>query len=342
MHQAVAAAQGALEGGDTESAHEYLDVVKGALAEPEDDEVVLEEEMDELLKRPVQDWESAVPTGLDDLDNLWGGGIHPGELGIVLGPTNVGKSMVLCAFAAEAWWHRKDVLYYSFELTPEQISRRIASGIVRQGPLSTEGKGWDELVDRAMRDRHWRAKEPPGSSTRVRTGTLTVRELLVRLEKYESDFGKLPDLLILDSADDLMSEGQHRADWERLKVMYTELRREICQNMGIPLWTSGQATREAVDRARISLRHAGDAFAKYQRAHLCLGLTQTPTEAEEEHEDPFGGPLMHVYVLKDTLHGTRRMHMACRVQFGKGQDGWPQVTVQEVFNAPTAMPRRQV
>ena len=251
----------------------------------------------------------AVPLGIPELDKLWEGGYRPGELGIMLGSTGVGKSMLLCFLAAEAYWANASVLYYTYELTREQIRDRIALGIIQKGKLDTKGTWEAELRARAKRRG---LNDPPVAEISVRDSesASTWPELVADIERYKDANGKYPDLLILDSADDIAPLNKRAAGHEDLKDAFVFLR-NLAQEKKIRVWTSGQLTRDAVEKARISLRNIGGAYAKAQKSHYVLGFSQT--EDDRIHED---GPKLWMYVLKDSLHGTAGLP---GVSFGRGR-----------------------
>ena len=76
--------------------------------------------------------ENAITTGFPRIDQQWAGGIRPGEFGVALAATNVGKTQCLCFFASSAYKADKYVLFYTFELSPKQTLRRIASAWLRR------------------------------------------------------------------------------------------------------------------------------------------------------------------------------------------------------------------
>lgn len=334
----VEKAGGALERGDVGGAREAL--TASMAAEPgEDENLKLSDFLGRGLPEPRP---GVVPTGLYELDRLWGGGVRPGELGLLLGPTNVGKSMVAVHLAVQAYWKNRSTLYYTFELTPEQILQRAITGIVESGPTSlgraskdtSSPELWAKELTRAARERH--LSEAPTCDIDVRTGLVSIRGLIHDIDQYIAEHGQPPGLLILDSADELAPERKQQATWEELRDIFTTLRGEVAQGRNLPVWTTGQATREAVDKARISLKHVGGAFAKAQRAHYVLGLAQT--DQELQHED---GPYVNVYVLKDTLHGTKGAWLRCRSTFGRGGDGWPGLETMESYGLPVSVGREE-
>lgn len=277
---------------------------------------------DDVLVAGQQTVTDAVPTGIPELDKLWVGGSRKGELGMIVAPTGVGKSMGLCAIAAQAVWAGWDVLYYTFELTPPQILERIILAVLEKGRHDIKSSYADEL-NIAARRRH---QAVPSADIDVRGETMTWPDLMSDLEDYKDQHGKYPDVLLLDSADDIAPLQKRAAGWEQLREAFTFLRMEIAIAKDICVWTSGQLTRDAVEKARVSLRNIGDAFAKAQKSHYVLGLSQT----QQDRED-IDGPMMNLYVLKDSLHGTAGGWLKCAVMFGHGDNGYPGFEVRQTY-----------
>lgn len=253
----------------------------------------------------------AVPTGIGFIDKAWKGGLRPHELAVIFSSTNVGKSQSLAAFAVHAFRNDRRVLYYTFELTPRQVLGRIVAGILKRSlddVPESEALAFVPMIKQKLQiDR---------GEILVRTGRKAVHDLTLDLEQARRD-GVVPDLILLDSADDLVIEKTTHQDWLDQGRIYEALRHFVVRE-GIPVWTSTQADRTAVEKARISLKNMGRSFIKAQRAHFVVGLAQT----EEQRLDPVG-PLMSVYILKDSEHGSPGKWKELRVTFGAGS-GWPE------------------
>ena len=317
MQVGLAAAAGHLDRGELEQADVVL--TKSRFRIERREQPTLLSKRGQALLSEERDLKRAIPTGLYPLDRAWRGGIRRSELGIIMGPTGTGKSMVLCQLAVEAFWKNKHVLYYSFELTEDQILERIICGILGCGREDIP-KNIDLATQIAQRAKAEHRKLPTRAEIEVRSGDTTLEGLKHDLEAFKGEHGRYPGILLLDSADDVVPPGKFEKTYEGLRSLYTALRLQFAQEMNIPLWTTSQTNREAVEKSRVSLRHIGDAFAKAQKAHYVLGLAQG--EAEREDMD---GPLMNVYVLKDSLHGSRGAWMQCRAQFGLGENGYPRL-----------------
>ena len=255
--------------------------------------------------------DNAVPTGFSKMDGLWKGGIRPGELGVALAGTNVGKTQTLCYFAAVAYKTNHRVLYYTFELNPSEVLRRIASGVLRRSVVSIPVEQGPELLEAVRTNRGI-----TDADIEIRSGTKTVADLILDLQELDQD-GQRPALILLDSADDLIPRESYQTLYMTQGEIYSDLRKmAIAQR--IPIWTSTQATRESIDKARISLKHMGDSFWKARRAHYVLGFSQT----EGDRNDPFG-PYMTMYILKDSEHSTTGWAYSLRPKFGKGTEEFP-------------------
>jgi len=250
----------------------------------------------------------AIPLGLERIDEALEGGVSPGELAIVAGPTNLGKSMFLCYLAAEAYKRNQRVLYMTHELSRLKIGERILTALLEKPKQDLEP---DTIAEELM---HMRERE--GVTTRgsvlIEDGVETVADLRQRLDKVR------PDLVLLDSADDLKPKVKYNSLYESQGEVYSEMLLHICHDMAIPVWTSVQLNRESIEKGRVSLRHIGDSFRKAQRATLVIGLSQTLDEA-----DYFMGNMMKLLCLKDTEHGAQGKWWRFIVKFGRGPRGWP-------------------
>jgi KaiC/GvpD/RAD55 family RecA-like ATPase len=205
------------------------------------------------VSAPSQDF---VPTGLPELDAAWEGGYRPGELGMVVAPTGVGKSMLLSMFAAEAYWAGKSVMYMTYELTPAQIRKRIATAILGKGPQRLNGT-WAEELEFAHLSRG--KTTPPPGPIEIHNDASTWPEVEAKLERFKDTNGKYPDVLLLDSADDVAFRVKTDKRYEGLLDVFV-YQRNLAHEKNMAIWTTAQLNRESVEKARVNLRMIGDAF----------------------------------------------------------------------------------
>lgn len=306
MGRALDSAADALKRGNEEKAGLALSQAHRSLnGQPE--QTLTLADISDIYKDPG----TPIPTGINFIDKAWHGGIRAHELAVLFSTTNAGKSMALCSFGVHAFRQNLKVLMYTFELTPKQVLGRIVAGILKRSldnVPENEAVAFIPMIQKKLGiDR---------GNILVRTGRKSVHDIALDLEELRRD-GEAPDIILLDSADDLAQEKTSGQDWLDQGAIYEGLRHLVVQQ-GIPIWTSTQANKDAIEKGRISLKHMGRSFIKAQRAHFVVGLAQT----EQQRTDPIG-PLMSVYVLKDSEWGSPGLWKELKVCFGLGS-GWPE------------------
>jgi replicative DNA helicase len=269
--------------------------------------------------KPLED--NGVPTGLKFLDRAWRGGVRPGELAVLLASTNLGKTQALCFFAGVAYRANLQVLYFTFELNPKEILRRITAGLLARPSGSIDIEETGQLLAQIRLNRGITEAD-----IEIRTGSLKVSDVILDIEEMEQD-GRKPDVVLLDSADDLESRQKYQTLYMQQGEIYNDLRKHVALGLEISVWTSTQATKEAIDKAKISLKHIGDSYWKARRAHFVLGLSQS----ESDRADPFGSS-MTMRVLKDSQHGSPGVWQSVRPKFGPGFEGKGYPGFEEIEN----------
>lgn len=311
----------AIDRGDLDKARQIMD--SGRLQDHlEDQSASLDLNSPDFLNAVVKRKKGYVSFGFTDVDDLWDGGYRRGELGMVLGSTGVGKSMILSYLSGVAVWRGKHVMYYTTELTADQIKERVALSILEKGKNDLRFP-WAKEIALKCKQEH---KDPANlGRLDVYQKTMPLLELEADLEDYKSKHGKYPDVLMLDSPDDFGPiDTRKTSAYETLKETYTWLR-SLVQKKKLRCWTSGQLNRDAVEKARISLRNIGDSYAKAWKCHYVIGFSQSTQEANSKKEgDGKPAPKMAMYILKDSLHGSNGNWFELEVEYGPliGQNGY--------------------
>lgn len=308
MRRAADQAQEHLDKGNTEAAVEALDLLARERAPVTEPPLTLS---DVSVLYAEANNNGAIPTGFEFIDTVWEGGLHAHEFGVVVAVTSAGKTMSLCHLACEAYRSNHTVLYYSSELTPRQILGRIVSGLLEK-PFEQLPEGETMRLLAAFKQRN---ELTAGIFIRGMPPGMTPQNLRHDLEQMERD-GSPVDVVLLDSADDLTPDTRINEDWRSQAEIYWKVR-QLAVNDGYAVWTSTQAKQEAVEKSKVGLKHMGRSFAKAQRAHVVVALSQT----EGQRDDPLG-PLISVRVIKDSEHGTVGRWSELQATFGKGR-GFP-------------------
>ena len=140
---------------------------------------------------------NSVPTGWDCINEVMDGGLGPGELGVAVAPSGVGKTWVLCALGAAAVKAGLNVVHYSLELSEHYVGQRYDT-VFTQIPSSDVKEKKETVLEKISRLKGKlliKYYPPKGISP---------KKIEAHIEKMTAA-GNKPDLIIVDYADLLLS-----------------------------------------------------------------------------------------------------------------------------------------
>lgn len=223
-------------------------------------------------------------TGVLEIDRyIPKGGIKAGELGVLLGSYNTGKSFALLECAMAAVHKGYNVLYVTCEMGEEDIRQRAICHRVGMN-LSNMGndvfryeseliKRYDKLDVEAVK--RFKTKE-------YRTGDLTVSQLAGELDYMRDVDGFIPDVIVVDYADIMKGAASNKNDDNHILkgAIYQDLR-GLAQQRRVPLWTATQANREGMGKEIITGKHISESLDKARIADVVVSMSST--SEDEEH-----------------------------------------------------------
>ena len=223
-----------------------------------------------------------VTTGWKLVDSLCKGGLGRGELGIVIAPTGVGKSMALVHLGTQAIKEEKTVIHYTLELQDTVVACRYDSCITGMDLMEIFSKK-DEVYEE-IKDLKGQLiiKEYPTKSA----STATIRNHLEKLRQRDMSI----DMVIVDYADLLCSKSNISEKRHQLESIYEELR-GIGQEFECPIWTASQTNRSGLSEEVITMEKISEAFNKCFVADFIFSLART---AEDKNTN--GG---RIYIAKN-------------------------------------------
>ena len=232
---------------------------------------------------------TTVPTKWDPINDLMDGGLGPGELGVVVAPSGVGKTWILTAIGAEAVRRGLSVVHYTMELSEHYVGARYDT-VFTQIP-SADLKEKKELVKSKIKNLRGKLLIkyfPPKG--------VTVKKLQQHIEKMTTMDNK-PDVIIVDYADLLLSRSSKSdSTYQEQGGVYIDLR-GMSGELEIPIWTASQTNRSAIDSEVIEADKIADSYAKVMNADFIMSWSRKS---------------------KDKLNNTARAHIM-KNRFG--QDG---------------------
>jgi replicative DNA helicase len=212
-----------------------------------------------------------ITTGWEKVDQITGGGGGRKELGVVIAPTGVGKSMVLVHLGATALKAGMTVVHYTLELADTVIAGRYDSCItgirlneVKERKIDIK-KSIDDLDGTLI------VKEYP-------TKTATTNTIRAHLEKLKQQ-GINPDMIIVDYADLLRTLSSRKEKREELESIYEELR-AIMQEHNCVGWTASQTNRTGLNQEIITMQAISEAFNKCFIADFIFSISRTSEDKQ--------------------------------------------------------------
>ena len=232
---------------------------------------------------------TTVPTRWEPINDLMDGGLGPGELGVVVAPSGVGKTWILTAIGAEAVRKGLSVVHYTMELSEHYVGARYDT--VFTGIPSVDLKDKKDEVKSRIKNLQGRLLIkyfPPKG--------VTVKKLQQHIEKMVTLDNK-PDVIIVDYADLLLSHSNKSdSTYQEQGGVYIDLR-GMSGELEIPIWTASQTNRSAIDSEVIEADKIADSYAKVMNADFIMSWSRKS---------------------KDKLNNTARAHIM-KNRFG--QDG---------------------
>ena len=223
---------------------------------------------------------NSVPTGWDCIDEIMDGGLGPGELGVAVAPSGVGKTWVLCALGAAAVKAGLNVVHYSLELSEHYVGQRYAT-VFTQIPSSEVKENKEQVFSKInkLNGKLLIKYYPPKG--------VSAKKIEAHIEKMTAA-GNKPDLVIIDYADLLLSHSNNSdSTYGEQGGIYIELR-GMGGELGLPIWTASQTNRSAIDSEVIEADKIADSYAKVMNADFIMSISRK---------------------AKDKLNNTARFHV---------------------------------
>ena len=261
-----------IEKGDFENYDQCEELLRQALTVGEDaDEGI--EVLSGLENVLSEDFRKPIPTGIDGLDVVIGGGLGKGELAIFLAATGVGKSTFLTKLANTAYNLGNTVLQIVFEDNPKIIQRKHIScwtGIELN--KLAENK---ELVLQKIDEYKNRGKLIIKRFASDETTMLTIKQYIRKLHSK----GIKPDIVLLDyidcvsptriSENQTLNEGSIIRQFESMAVEFD-----------FAAWTAIQGNRTAISSDVVEMDQMGGSIKRGQVGHLVISVAKTLQQRE--------------------------------------------------------------
>jgi len=217
--------------------------------------------------------EERIPFDIAYLNKITRGGLPRKTLNILLAPTGVGKTLVMCHMAASNVIQGRNVLYITMEMAEEKIAERIDANLLDvsindlyEVPKDTYIKKINRLKDKTVGKLI--IKEYPTSSA----GSANFRHLLDELA-VKKNF--VPDIVYIDYLNICISSRLKNAvnvnSYSYVKTIAEELR-GLAVEFNLPIVSATQTNRAGFDNSDIDLTDTSESIGLPATADFMLAL----------------------------------------------------------------------
>lgn len=222
-----------------------------------------------------------IPFSLEYFNKITKGGLSKKTLTIIIAGTGVGKSFLMCQFAADNLMQGKNVLYITLEMASELISQRIDANLIDMRideVEKLEKEKFLKMVDRVKMKTTGKliVHEYPTSSA----STLHFKTLLNELKLKK---GFVPDIVYIDylgiCASSRVKLSNQINSYALIKAVAEELR-AFAKEFDVPVVSAVQFNREGFASSDPTLSNTSESFGVPFTADLMFGLV-TSEELEE-------------------------------------------------------------
>ena len=216
--------------------------------------------------RSVDEKRDTVPTDWKPITDLMDGGLGPGELGVVVAPSGVGKTWILTALGASAVKAGLSVVHYTMELSEHYVGARYDTVFTHIPSADLRDRKEDVKAKiKGLKGKLLIKYYPPKG--------VSVKKLQLHIEKMIS-LGNKPDLIIVDYADLLLSHSNKTdSTYAEQGGVYIDLR-GMGGELRIPIWTASQTNRSAIDSDVIEADKIADSYAKVMNADFIMSWSR--------------------------------------------------------------------
>jgi len=247
------------------------------IGEDDDDGELLTEGIDKALRKEFRE---TIPTGIGAIDELTGGGLGKGEIGVILAPSGVGKTTALTIIANTAYECEKNVAHIVFEDTKDQIKRKHYTIWANSALSRLNDDDENERVRGVVLDK---VKKMEGKGRlivkRFSQEDTTMRDIRNWMTAHEKKWGFKFDMLVIDYLDCVES---HKKSPDRTEAELTVVKgfEALASDFDIPAWTAIQSNRSGIGAEYVEAQQTGGSIKRMQKAHFFMSIAKTQAQQE--------------------------------------------------------------
>ena len=215
-------------------------------------------------RRKIPIRQNQVGTGIYTLDCAFDGGLASEELGLIMGPSNSGKTHLAVRFGAYALLTGKRIVHFTSEQAEATVARYYYASLSGKdiGQVSATPRFLTKIL------KHLEAEGSQCQIIRLIPDECDTQDVSISLANLPFK----PDLVILDTPDDLKSR---RYTERRLELGYIyRTLHGLIDRLKVPMWVTSQSNRESYRASSVRMENVSDDITKIQKADVVVTINQ--------------------------------------------------------------------
>ncbi|MFW6272635.1 MAG: DnaB-like helicase C-terminal domain-containing protein [bacterium] len=271
-----------LKDGKVDDLNSTSERIKEAISFSFDNEIGLDLFSDvgmETMYEHLHTVNSFVPTGIERLDDELNGGVHRQSVTVFLAESNMGKTLIKTAIAANMILQNKKVTYITFELSQEYIGERILKNI-----FDLSGNDLKKLSKEEFQEYYKKLCKKMKNLLIIKkypAGTANANHLKRLLKDLETKKKFKTDIIFLDYlgifAASKVSKTANSNDKGIAKCQELEA---LSDEFNLPIVTSAQANRSGYGSSSLDPTNIADAIGIFTETDVVIAVTQTEEQRE--------------------------------------------------------------
>jgi len=211
-----------------------------------------------------------IPTGINVLDEVLGGGVRPKSLVSFAGPSHSGKTAIKCAVAAGLTINKSNGVYFTLEMSEKDIFKRIDANLLGIEINELNNMSFDEYKQKYDQIKPHLGKlfvkEYPA-------GSLDVNIIRSIIDDIELQYGLKIDFIIIDYLG-LMNSIRVRMN-VGLYTFYKSIAEELhalAKRLDIPVITSAQLNRSAYNNLEAGMENVSDSMGVVMTSDVFINI----------------------------------------------------------------------
>jgi replicative DNA helicase len=274
LQKAMDKSQKIITEGDFESYDKVEGLIREALqvGEVEKGQTDVFDNLDTVLD---EDYRHPIPMGITGIDKLLKGGLAKGEIGVILAPTGVGKTTVLCKIANTAFNMGYNVLQIFFEDNPKIIQRKhftMWTGIEPDNLVIHKDTVMSKITE---------IKETMKNELilkKLASDSMTMNQIKNQVRKIIADGTKI-DMILLDYIDCVLPESSAKDEWKAEGSVMRGFE-AMCHELNIAGWTATQGNRSSISSEVVTTDQMGGSIKKAQVGHVIITVAKSLQQKE--------------------------------------------------------------